>query len=272
MTAKSKCIIITAVLMLAVLLCGCRGFKTAQKELPYLTIGSDEYEPYNYIDGHGNHTGIDVELAQEVCRRIQRSPRFVTIKWDDKDGYLEKGEVDCLWGSFSMNGRENDYTWAGPYMYSRQVVVVHGDSDIQRLEDLEGKKVSVQSSTKPEEIFLDDAGNNGVPRVKNVYCLVGIDEVFAALRKGYVDACAGHEISLRTYMDEADEDYRTLDKPLMVSKLGVAFSKNSAGTLAKEVDSALRAMEGDGTTERILKKYGADFQSAEGGVAADENR
>ena len=96
--------------------------------------------------------------------------------------------------------------------------------------------------------------------------------MFAALRKGYVDACAGHEISLRTYMDEADEDYRTLDKPLMVSKLGVAFSKNSTGTLAKEVDSALRAMEGDGTTERILKKYGVGFQSAEGGVAADENR
>ena len=272
MVAKSKYIMITAALLLAALLYGCSGFKTAQKELPYLTIGSDEYEPYNYIDGHGKHTGIDVELAQEVCRRIGRSPRFVTIKWDDKDRYLENGEVDCLWGSFSMNGRENDYKWAGPYMYSRQVVVVHDGSDIQRLEDLEGKRVSVQSSTKPEEIFLEDAGKNGVPRVKNVYCLVGIDEVFAALRKGYVDACAGHEISLRTYINEADEDYRVLDKPLMVAALGVAFPKNGAGTLAEKVDNALRAMESDGTTERILRKYGADSQSAEGGTIADENR
>ena len=91
-----------------------------------------------------------------MCRRIQRSPRFVTIKWDDKDGYLEKGEVDCLWGSFSMNGREDDYSWAGPYMYSRQVVVVKAASDIRTLKDLNGKNIAVQNAMKN----LDD----GSPR------------------------------------------------------------------------------------------------------------
>ena len=38
---------------------------------------------------------------------------------------LENKEIDCLWGCFSMDGRENDYKWAGPYMVSRQVVAVN---------------------------------------------------------------------------------------------------------------------------------------------------
>lgn len=37
---------------------------------------------------------------------------------------MENGTVDCIWGSFLMNGREDDYTWAGPYLNSRQVVAV----------------------------------------------------------------------------------------------------------------------------------------------------
>ena len=40
-----------------------------------------------------------------------------------------------------MNDRENDYQWAGPYLYSRQVIAVASDSDIQTFDDLLGKNV-----------------------------------------------------------------------------------------------------------------------------------
>ena len=53
-----------------------------------------------------------------------------------------------------MDGREEEYQWAGPYLYSRQVVAVRSDSDIYTLQDLAGKVVAVQSTTKPEELFL----------------------------------------------------------------------------------------------------------------------
>lgn len=52
-----------------------------------------------------------------------------------------------------MDGRETEYKWAGPYMKSKQVVAVNIDSDIYTLNDLEGKTVVVQSTTKPEDLF-----------------------------------------------------------------------------------------------------------------------
>ena len=53
-----------------------------------------------------------------------------------------------------MNDRENDYQWAGPYLYSRQVIAVASDSDIQTFDDLLGKNVGVQDTTRAAELFF----------------------------------------------------------------------------------------------------------------------
>ena len=45
-----------------------------------------------------------------------------------------------------MEGRLNDYRWAGPYIASRQVVAVNENSDIHKLSDPERKNLAVQST------------------------------------------------------------------------------------------------------------------------------
>ena len=79
----------------------------------------------------------------------------VQINWEKKKELVESGEIDCIMGCFSMEGRLDDYRWAGPYIASRQVVAVNEDSDIYKLSDMEGKNLAVQSTTKPEGIFLN---------------------------------------------------------------------------------------------------------------------
>ena len=170
------------------LLCGCGQRETETEELPVLVIGSDNYEPYFYLDENGAYAGIDVEIATAACERLGWTASFQKINWQEKDALLERGDVDCLWGSFSMNGREDRYRWAGPYMYSRQVVIVQADSDIRTLADLNDKRISVQISTKPEELFLKHQVP-GVEQVDSVYCFADTVDVFAALDKSYVDAC-----------------------------------------------------------------------------------
>ena len=59
--------------------------KTGTVELPELVIGSDNYDPYYYINEQGKTVGIDVELAKEACRRIGYKPVFKKIIWDNKD-------------------------------------------------------------------------------------------------------------------------------------------------------------------------------------------
>lgn len=229
-----------------------------EQELPTLRIGSDDYEPYSYLDETGEFTGIDVDLAKEACRRLGYRPEFHQVVWENKDQELAAGNIDCLWGSFTMTGREDLYQWAGPYLYSRQVVLVQADSDIATLADLAGKRVAVQATSKPETVFLERPEPERVPKVGEVYCFSSMEEVYSAIRKGFVDAIAGHEGAMRTFMEDSPGSWRILDQSLMVSGLGVAFPKGTNESLSAQLTAVLQEMQKDGTTKAIVEKYGFD--------------
>ena len=245
-------------LLTALLLCSC-GSGTVPEErsgAEKLVIGSDIYEPYFYIGENGEFAGSDVEIAKEACSRLGITPVFVKIQWQNKDEYLENGSVDCLWGCFSMNGREDMYAWVGPYAYSYQVVMVNADSDIYTLSDLYGKTIALQNSSKPEELILSGAVP-GAKDVKRVYSFTTIDNAVAALKKRYVDACAGHEAAYRTFAERSEGDFRFLDEKLLHAKLGVAFCKDTEnGATPSALDAALKEMISDGTVAKILESYG----------------
>ena len=54
--------------MLAAALAGCGRAQSSgtEGERPVITLGSDSYPPYNYLNEDGVPTGIDVELATEA--------------------------------------------------------------------------------------------------------------------------------------------------------------------------------------------------------------
>lgn len=266
----AKKVLIPFLLLLALVpLCACTAtVPTPGVPLPQLVIGSDNYPPYNYTDENGFPAGVDVALAREACRRIGYEPVFRLIDWDQKDEFLQNGEVDCLWGCFSMNNREESYLWAGPYACSRQVVAVRQDSDIQSLGDLAGHRVAVQISSKPEEIF--SAGTDPrLPTVSNIYCLLRMEDVVSALRKDYVDACAGHAAALTAQLQYTNTPYRLLEESLLRSEVGVAFAREGDTALRDRLHTALVEMFADGTIEKILAEYDLDPADALGGTAGE---
>ena len=117
-------------------LTSCVGKETKDSGLAQLVVGSDTYPPYIYLNNDGVPTGIDVEIATEAFRRMGYAARFETIDWEQKTNLVESGAIDCIWGCFSMDGREEAYRWAGPYMVSRQVAAVDANSGIRTLSDL----------------------------------------------------------------------------------------------------------------------------------------
>ncbi len=244
--------------LIACILCVCCACSSEKKEaLPQLVIGCDTLRPYSYADEDGNPAGMDVDLAKEACKRMGYEPVFIYIDWDERDSLLENGDIDCLWSCFSMDGQEEDYAWAGPYMYSRQVVAVKAESSIKHLTDLNNKRVAVRVGAKAESILLNQ-DDPEIPDVQNVFSLDNMSDVVTALRNDYVDACAGYAAAVRDQLQNDGVDYRFLDEDLNYAKLGVAFLKNGDATIQNALQETLDAMLADGTTEQILKSYGVD--------------
>lgn len=229
-TRGNRICIAAFLLICSLMLGGCGAKKekaAADSEQPEIVIGMDYFEPYSYQASDGEYRGIDVELAKEAFQRLGYQPKFENIVWEDKDELLADGTVDCLWSSYSMNGREDKYQWAGPYLYSRQMVVVKNESEIQTLSDLKGKRIAVQATTKAEDLFLHNIKSD-LPQMQQVNCFSTTNEIYAALRKNYVDAIAGHEAMLGSLVKEGKDVYRMLDESIYKSELGVAFKKRNA--------------------------------------------
>ena len=227
----------------------------AQKDnLKTLSVGSDLYPPFVYADEYGETVGLDVEILTEALARIGYKPKYQLIDWEKKKDMLASGELDCVMGSFTMTGREDEYRWAGPYLASRQVVAVDPESDIYTLADLEDKVVAVQSTTKPEGILLDRPTEN-IPQINELYSFSDRSYLNPALVEGLVDAIAAHESSLLTYEKDYGVTYRILDEPLLEVGLGTAFDVNDTRGIDAKLTRAYQEMLADGTMERLVSKY-----------------
>ena len=241
----------------AVLLCSCLHPGKADSytaAMPVIVVGSDNYPPFIYLNNDSTPTGIDVDIATEAFARIGYAVRFEIIDWEQKTNLVESGAIDCIWGCFSMDGREQLYRWVGPYMVSRQVVAVNADSGIETLADLAGKTMMVQSTTKPEEIFLGGTD----PRIPQFGELLSAEDrsvQYAMLNCGYVDAIAAHETAILQYMQDCNANFRILEEPLLVTGIGVAFALNDTRGLDEKLTETFAAMRADGTMKQIVGKY-----------------
>lgn len=244
----------------ALLLTSCTGRRETVPQtektaaLKELKIGSAIFAPYFYVAEDGSYTGVDLEIAREACRRIGYAPVFTEITWGEQDVVLDDGTVDCIWSSFAMNGRETRYDWAGPYLYSPEVVVTAADSGIDDLSDLAGKTIAVRVDSRAENYFLE----HDAPEVEAINTYSSMEEAFAAFGKGYTDAVADHEAALQSLIEQNPELYHQLDSPLLMTNLGVAFQKGCNEALVKELDDVLGEMNEDGTIKQIAEKYGLD--------------
>ena len=240
MQLKKLMIEVMVFFVLGCFLCACgktkdqtrKTTKDANKEI---MIGGDNYPPFNYTDENGNMAGIDVEFAREAFHRMGYKPGFVNIDWENKKNL------------------------AGPYMLSRQVIAVNDSSKINKLSDLKNKIIAVQSTTKPEELFLKQTAPK-IPKVKQVYSMENRELIYTSLSRGYVDAIAAHEISIRQYMSDFEAKYRILDEDILETGIGVAFAKNDKRGIEKELSKTLKAMVKDGSAKKILQKYVPDAE------------
>ena len=158
------------------------------------TVGFDaEFPPYGYRADNGEYVGFDLDLAQEVCTRKGWELVKQPIDWDAKDMELSSGAIDCIWNGFTINGRENDYTWSVPYVDNSQVIVVAANSGIQTKADLAGKIVAVQKDSSALAALNDEENKENIALRDSFEKLIeyaDYNTAFMDLEQGAVNAVA----------------------------------------------------------------------------------
>ena len=228
----------------------------SSEEKTTFTVGFDaEYPPYGYMDENGDYTGFDLELAQAVCDLEGWELVKTPISWDSKDMELESGTIDCIWNGFTMNGREDDYTWSDPYVDNSQVMVVAENSGIETFDDLAGKVVGVQAASAALQLLQDEEGQKALADTFGALQeFADYNSAFVELQAGSVQAVA-MDIGVAQYQIKTrGEGFKIMDEKLNSEKYAIGFKLGNE-ELRDKVNADLQTLLADGTFDELAEKY-----------------
>ena len=266
---KKLIAVMTVLCLCAALLAGCGAASSSAPaseaasgtEATTFPVGFDAaFPPCGYLDTTTQeYVGFDLDLAAEVCARNGWELVKQPIDWDSKDMELSSGTIDCIWNGFTMNGREDKYTWSVPYVDNSQVVVVAADSGIAALADLAGKVVNVQAdSSALAALTGEDASEENQALAASFASLEQVADyntAFMNLEAGVVDAIAMDVGVAKYQIEQRGDAYVILDETIASEQYGVGFLLGNE-ELRDQVQATLFEMLDDGTFAEIAETWG----------------
>ncbi len=217
-----------------------------------LRIGMDaSYPPFADASQNGIPAGLDVDIANEIGRRLKVRVEVINMGVDGLYDALYTRQVDALISALSFDPfRLNDVIYTRHYIDAGQVIVSAGKANYQRMQDLEGRTLAVEYGSTADEV-----ARLWVRRLHtlNVLRLATTAEALDAVRIGQADAALVDYVSAQLY--------RRAHSGLMISAKTVAPDTYSVVVrltsydLAGEINAALEKMAADGTLEAICRRW-----------------
>lgn len=215
-----------------------------------LLIGTEgTYPPFTFHDTSGNLTGFDVELAQEVAKRIGVKAEFKETQWDALFAGLDAKRFDMIANQVGIRpDRQEKYVFSDPYISSAAVLVAHKDNNkVKSFEDIKGLN-SAQSLTSN---YGDMAKKYGA----NIVGVEGFTQSVELIAQKRVDVTINDKLSYLDYKKQKpDAPIKIAATSNDASSSGFMFRKKS-DTLVDAVNKALKEIVDDGTYKKISEKW-----------------
>lgn len=214
------------------------------------------FKPMGYTDEKDEIVGFDIDVAEEVCKRMGVELVKEPINWDTKEEDLNVGKIDCIWNGMSINeSRQKSMNLSEAYMENEMVFVVTGDSKDATMEDLANKNIAVQNGSSAQEILeASEIGTTATitPIATNV-------EALQQLELGIVDAVFLDSVVANYEITTAQKNYKVLEEGLEKEEYAIGFRKADQA-LRDEVQKILGEMKADGKLGEISTKwFGSDI-------------
>lgn len=211
-----------------------------------------QFPPYEMVaDGEGAYKGfegIDVEIAAALAEKLGLELVIDDMDFDSAQIAVQQGKSDMILAGLTYN-EERDLVmdFSTSYATGVQVVIVVDGSDIESLDDLEGKLIGTQRGTTGNTYCEEDYGVDNVLGYDNGALAV------QALMNGQVDAVVIDNGPAQAYV-AANDGLHILETEYIVEDYCLAVNEGNTALL-NALNAGLEDMIADGTIQRIIDKY-----------------
>ncbi|WP_105617626.1 amino acid ABC transporter substrate-binding protein [Vallitalea okinawensis] len=256
---KRKFIILPIILLFTFILSACSSVDeqpvtdTVEKKTTIVVGTGGSYPPYTFVDEKNNLTGFDVEVWEEIGRRLDMEIDFTVAAFSGLFGMLDNGQIDTIANQITITDeRLEKYDFTAPYVYNGAQLVVHKDSTISSLEHLKGKKVGVSLGSNYEQMLRAFDSNNELE-------IITYESYSGALQDvalGRIDAVLDDMLAGKTFIEESGMDLKLGGDPVEEVINAFPFVKNEDNAeLLEDINEVMTAMAEDGTLTEISLKY-----------------
>lgn len=236
---------------------GCSNTSKDNSDKNEIIIGFDNtFVPMGFLDENGDTTGFDVDLANEVGKRIDTSIKFQSIDWSMKEAELNSGNIDAIWNGYTLTQeRKENVAYTNSYLDNKQIIVTLSKSNIKNKLDLAGKSIGTQADSSGMEAVLKDTIFINSINKKEPVLYDTFDKAFRDLEIGRIDALVADEVLARYYMaQKEDKIYSVLDEDFGNEIYVVGLKKDNT-ELRDKINTALGEIKDDGTFDKIYSKW-----------------
>lgn len=223
-----------------------------------LVIGGEmNYEPFEYYDDDENIIGYDIDIWNKIAKDLGVELEIVDVPFSGALTGMDAGQFDavgCVVGVTAERGQS--YNFCSPVWSSTfSVVVMASDSSISTIEDLDGKKVGVQTGSTPElrakeySEELKASGGSGF----DVVGYNGTTDAFMDMANGGLDACIESYEMCQTMLS-TNESFKYLGDLPSVNYLSYAFRAEDT-ELCDYVSSEIQKFKDDGSLYELQQKW-----------------
>lgn len=218
-----------------------------------LILGLDDsFPPMGYRNENNEIVGFDIDVAKEVCKRLEVDLVLQPISWTAKEQELNSYNIDCIWNGMSVdNERKEKMSLSIPYLKNSMSFVTKTDSTISSLEDLKGKKIGVQSGSTAEKILQESEIYNELAEVVSYFDNI---TAFMDLEINQIDSVFLDNVVANYYISSNNQPYKVLEEGLQEEEYAIGFRKQDE-ELCSKVNEILVDMKKDGTLAEISTKW-----------------
>jgi polar amino acid transport system substrate-binding protein len=228
-----------------------------------LTIGvSATREPISFVDGNGQVSGHDGELARRLGALLRRPIVFNNMKFMALIPALQAGKIDLIvTGMSATTERRKRMAFSTKYYDNAQRMLVRvpgrgAAGGTAAAADTGGLRTIADAATGKIGAMLGSAHEDWVRKTYPSATLLlynGTPDVLLAVQEGKVEAALFDEVPLLAIM-RANPAFGTLGDALFTFDVGAGFAKSRA-PLRAQFDAHLAVLQANGTYADMKRRW-----------------
>ncbi|MCJ8140267.1 ABC transporter substrate-binding protein [Falsirhodobacter halotolerans] len=218
------------------------------------TLGTSE--PFSFQDAATRSlVGYDVDICKLVADHLGVGIEYKLLAVAARIPELDSGRVDVLAANLGWTAeRADQIEFSHRYYVTPQKLLVRADSDIQTIDDLQGKRIGATKGSSSERVIAERLPES------RVIGYADSPATFLSLQQRKVDAQFASELVLVRLVNQSPDSSptRILEQSVVDEPWGLGIRKGEDALLA-EVNAALDEAETSGEAQALFDKwFGAD--------------